>query len=334
MWTVEEPLYLLLLLFLLIPGIFFSHYYRHRGGVIPYPLGLWQGETFTGGFRGIRFLLVLSSAAFWAGLALLIIALAGPVRVEKDLVYLNRGMDILFVLDESPSMAAKDFPPINRFETAKALMVDFLENRENDAVGLVTFSEEAALRVPPTVDYDAFKDRLDSLQIMSLGEGTSVGLGIAIGILHLQESRAPEQVVVLLTDGESNSGEISPMAAARIALEMGIRIYTVGVGSSGMVPLEYTDPKTGKAYRGQYESGFNAELLTEIAALTGGRYFRAPSPGALEQVLKTIDSLEVMENRVLIQAQTFPLHRSVILAGFLLVVFSFILRKIFLGEAL
>lgn len=301
---------------------------------MPYPLGVWQGETFTGCSRGMRFLLALTSLSFWCGAALLIVAFAGPVRVEKEQIFLNRGMDILFILDESPSMAAKDFPPVNRFETAKTLMIDFLENRENDAVGLVTFSEEAALRVPPTVDYPAFKRRLDSLQIMSLGEGTSVGLGIAIGILHLQESTAPERVMVLLTDGESNSGEITPSAAARIAAEMGIRIYTVGVGSAGMVPLEYTDPNTGKTYRGQYESGFNAELLTEIAAVTGGRYFSAPSPGALEQVLKTIDSLETVEKRILIRAQTSPRHRPVILAGFVLVVFSFFVRKTLLREAL
>ncbi len=333
MWTVEEPLFLLLLP-LVIPGIFFSHYYRRRGGVIPYPLGIWQGETFRGGSRGISLLLALTSLVFWAGFVVLILSLAGPIRVTKEPVYLNRGMDILFVLDESPSMASKDFRPANRFETAKDLMGQFVEGRENDAVGLVTFSGEAALRVPPTVDYGTFKSRVEQLELMTLGDGTALGMGIAVAVLHLQDSQASEQVIILLTDGESNAGEISPLAAARIAAEMGIRIYAVGVGSAGRVPLEYTDPATGRTYRGQYDSGFNEELLMEMAALTGGMYFGAPSPGALDQVLRSIDSLETTEKRILIKAHTSAQHRPFIMAGFLLILISFILRKAFLREAL
>lgn len=333
MWTVEEPLFLLFLL-LVIPGVFFSHYYRRRGGVIPYPLGIWQGETFGGGSRVVSLLLILTSFFFWAGVAVLILSLAGPIRVTKEPVYLSRGMDILFVLDESPSMASKDFRPFNRFETAKDLMVQFLEGRENDAVGLVTFSGEAALRVPPTVDYDTFESRVKQLELMTLGDGTSLGMGIAVAVLHLQDSRAPEQIIILLTDGESNSGEISPLAAARIASEMGVRIYAVGVGSAGRVPLEYTDPATGRTYRGQYDSGYNEELLKEIAALTGGMYFGAPSPGALDQVFRSIDSLETTEKRILIKAHTTARHRLFIMAGFLLILLSFILRKAILREAL
>jgi len=333
MWTVEEPLFLLFLA-LVIPGVFFSHYYRRRGGVIPYPLGIWQGETFAGGSRVVSLVLVFTSLLFWAGVVILIFALAGPIRVTKEPVYLSRGMDILFVLDESPSMASRDFRPHNRFETARELISQFLERRENDAVGLVTFSSEAALRVPPTVNYGAFRSRVEQLELMTLGDSTSLGMGIAVAVLHLQDSRAAEQIIILLTDGDSNSGEISPLAAARIAAEMGIRIYAVGVGSAGTVPLEYSDPATGRTYRGQYDSGYNEELLTEIASLTGGMYFSAPSPGALDQVLRSIDSLETTEKRILIKARTTAQHRLFIMAGFLLVLLSFILRKVFLREAL
>ncbi len=331
MWTIEEPAYLLLLI-LVIPGIYFSHFYRERGGVFNFPLGLWKGDFFQSRTGSWYWLLIFASFCFWAGAALLIIALSGPVRVEKEKIYLSRGIDILFVLDESPSMAAKDFPPENRFETAKSMILEFVQGRENDAIGLVTFSGEAALRVPPTVDYSTFARELNNLNIMTLGEGTSVGLGLAIAALHLQNSSADERIIILLTDGENNSGEIAPLSAARIARDMGIRIYTIGVGSEGKVPLEYQDPETGKIYRGVYESVFNEGLLEDLARSSGGRYFTAVSPGALEQVLRTIDSLESTEKRIKIHASTTPGHRQVIFLGFLSILLSFIIRKIVLRE--
>ena len=331
MWTVESPAYLLLLL-LLIPGIFFNHHCRNRGGLFVFPLGLWEGESFRPRPRLWHILLFLSSFLFWLGVSLLIFALAGPVKVEKERIYLSRGIDIMFVLDESPSMAARDFPPENRFETAKELILDFMKGRENDALGLVTFSGEATLRVPPTVDYDAFTREVRNLRIMTLGEGTSVGLGLAIAALHEQSSSAGERIIILITDGENNSGEIAPLSAARIAADMGIRIYTIGVGSEGRFPLEYQDPDTGKIYRGVYESVYNEELLSEIARLSSGKYYSAVSPGALEQILMTIDSLESTEKRIRIKAGTTPEHRIVILSGFIALFISFFIRKIIFRE--
>ncbi|MBI9101147.1 MAG: VWA domain-containing protein [Spirochaetales bacterium] len=331
MWTVEDPVYLLLLL-VLIPGIYFSHFYRGRGGVFIFPLGLWEGDNFKPKKHFWQVILFLSTFLFWVGTALMIVALAGPVKVEKEKIYLSRGIDIMFVLDESPSMAAGDFPPINRFETAKTLILEFMRGRENDALGLVSFSGEAALRVPPTLDYRAFAAEVEALRIMTLGEGTSVGLGLAIAALHEQGSSADEKVIILMTDGENNSGEIAPLSAARIAADMGIRIYAIGIGSEGRFPLEYQDPDTGKIYRGIYESGFNEELLEEIALLSSGKYFSAVSPGAMEQIFRTIDSLESRETRVKIKVSTTPGYRIVIFAGFLSILLSFIIRKIILRE--
>jgi len=331
MWTVEAPGYLFLLL-LLIPGIYFVHFFPGRGGVIPFPLGIWEGESFRNRRRFWRFLLNFSVFLFWAGTALLLISLAGPVRVEKEQIFLTRGIDILFVLDESPSMAAKDFPPENRFETARNMIADFVRGRENDAIGLVTFSGEAVLRVPPTVDYRSFLARLQELRLMELGEGTSIGLGLAIAALHEQKSTAQEKVIVLLTDGENNSGEIPPLSAARIATELGIRIYAIGIGSEGQIPLEYTDPETGRTYRGMYNSGYNEALLEDIARISGGRYFAATSPGALEQVLRTIDSIESSEKRIKLRTSVTPVHRGIILAGALAVLLSLFIRKILLRE--
>ena len=141
---------------------------------------------------------------------LLVLALAGPGRITKERVYLTRGIDIIFVLDESPSMAAQDFYPENRFNTAREVINSFIRSRENDPVGLVVFSDEAALMVPPTLDYSAYLRVLDDLQLMSLGRGTAIGMGIAVASLHLRQSSAQEKIIVLLTDGEKQCRRNNP----------------------------------------------------------------------------------------------------------------------------
>lgn len=333
MWTVEEPLYLLLLL-LIIPAVYFSHFSRRRGGVFPFSFGIWGGESFKGRLKGWRLLLFFSSVFLWLGIGLLLFSLAGPIRVEKEKIYLSRGMDILFVLDESPSMGAGDFYPKNRFETARDLIGEFVRGRENDAVGLVTFGDEAVLRIPPTTDYDTFLQRLSEQKLFTLGGGTSVGLGLAVAVLHLQRSTADQRVIILLTDGENNAGEISPLSAARIVADMGIRTYTIGIGSPGEVPMESVAVEDGRIYGGYYQSNYNEELLQEIARTTGGRFFSASSAGALDQVLRTIDSLESTEKRIRIRAASAPKHRSVILLGFSLVLAAVFCRKVLLREIL
>ncbi len=168
MWTIESPEYLLLLL-LLPPAIYFRHFWKDRGGRIMFPVSIWGGGGFSApiGLHGI--LLGFSAVAFWTGLACLIVAMAGPIHAVRERVFLTRGIDIVIVLDESPSMAAQDYPPVNRFETAKSMIRQFVMQRENDPVGLVSFGSEAALRVPPTLDYKAFLSRLESLALMELG---------------------------------------------------------------------------------------------------------------------------------------------------------------------
>ena len=324
----------LLFLTLLAPAIYFCHIYRGRGGVFPAVFGVWGSGNFRPSNIPARMLLFISTAAFWLGTAGLVVALAGPSRVEKEKIYISRGIDIMFVLDESPSMAAMDFPPGNRFDASKEVIRKFVDSREHDPVGLVTFAREAALRIPPTLDYGYFTRETDRLELMELGNGTALGLGIAIAALHMQESSADRKIIILITDGENNAGEIVPDSAAGIAAEMGIRIYTVGIGSRGEVPIEYTDRETGKIITGQYMSDFDEILLRQISEKTGGKYYYAPSTNALNSIISLIDSLETSEQRVKIKTSATPLFRELILFSLILVLFDFVVRKILMREVL
>lgn len=282
----------------------------------------------------MKLLLIIASVSFWIGLVFLIIALSSPALAIREKVFLNRGIDVMIVLDESPSMSAQDFQPENRFETAKRVITEFVQNRENDAIGLVSFSREAALRSPPTFDKDALLKRLNGLSIMSLGDGTAIGMGIAVAALHLQNSTAHHGVIVLLTDGENNAGEILPESAAEIAATLGIRIYVIGIGTQGEVPIEFVDPETGKVRKGMFNSKFNELLLEEIAKSADGRYFSAKSPGALNAVFRTIDSIETAEKRSKTQIRTSSRYQLFALVGLLCVLFEFLIRKGMFREVL
>jgi Ca-activated chloride channel family protein len=275
-----------------------------------------------------------SVLSFWIGVGVLIVALASPALVERERIFANRGIDIMIVLDESPSMATRDFQPGNRFETARSVIRRFVAQRENDPIGLASFGKEAALRVPPTLDYNAVLAGLADLQLMGLGDGTAIGMGIAVAGLHLSDSSAGQKVVILLTDGKNNAGEVLPETAAQVAREMGIRIYAIGIGSQEEAPFELRVPETGEMLRGTYRGGFDEELLRSIAEITGGTYFSAASAGTLQSVFEAIDSMETVERRVRVEVNATPMHRVFIMIGLALILFDFVVRKLFLRELL
>lgn len=323
---------LLLLLSFIPPLIYLRHFWAGRGGRLTFSFTIWQQEIFRPKFRITRVLIMTGNLAFWIGIILLILALCGPELVKKKRVYLTRGIDIMFVLDESPSMAAKDFLPGNRFEAARSVIKDFVQGRDHDPVGLVSFGKNAVLRVPPSLDYGYFLGQLDSMQVMELGNGTAIGMGLAIASLHLKNSSAKEKVIILLTDGENNAGEITPETASAVAASLGIKIFTVGIGSNKEVPLEYTDPETNKTFKGLYKGVYDEKLLNTIAEMTDGQYFPAASPGALKNVISSIDSLERIEKRSRLKIETKPVYREIILVGFILIMYNFFIRKWLLSE--
>jgi Ca-activated chloride channel homolog len=332
-WMFSAPGFLLLLPAVPV-GIYFRHIWNGRGGVIRFPYSLWGGRGFAAPV-GLRVMLyAVATVGFWAGVVLLIIALAGPERAQRERLFLSRGVDIVVVVDQSPTMAARDFQPDNRFETAKAVIRGFVDGRENDPIGVVGFGAEAALWVPPTLDYGQVVAALDRMRVMDLGDGTAIGMGIAVAALHLSHSSADDRVIVLLTDGINNAGEIQPETAARAASELGIRIYAVGIGSRSEVEISFEDPRDGRVYRGTVSDSFDEELLRRLAALTDGAYFYAGSAGTLRDVFASIDSIERTEKRVLVRIRREPAHLALLLVGICLIVLDFVTRKFLIREVL
>ncbi|MEI8095591.1 MAG: VWA domain-containing protein [Spirochaetales bacterium] len=333
MWTFDQPSYFLFLA--CIPVLaYFKYSWKDRGGRLPFPLGLWGGLRFQPSIPGMRLVMFLSTMALWAAFVLMVVALAGPTLTQQEKIYLNAGADILIVLDESPSMAARDFPPENRFNAAKGVIKRFVEGRENDQIGLVTFGRDAALRVPLTLDYPYLLHRLDSLQIMDLGDGTALGLGLALAALHLENSSAAQKVVIVLTDGVNNAGEIQPSTAAELLRSMGIPLYLIGIGTNAAVPIEFTNPRSGTAYSGTLEGGFQEDFLKSLAVPPLGAYFSAGSSGSLESIFLAIDSRESASKRVKVQVHNKPLYGEFLLAAFACLLGFFLTRKLLLKEIL
>jgi len=333
MGTFDQPQYLLLGLLLPLLG-WFTYSWKGRGGRLSFPLGLWGGLKFQPSIPAMRFAMVLSRLALWLSMALMVVALAGPTITRQEKIYLSAGADILIVLDESPSMAARDFPPENRFNAAKGVIKRFVGGRENDQIGLITFARDAALRVPLTLDYPYLLDRLDKLQIMDLGDGTALGLGLSLAALHLSASTAAQKVVIVLTDGVNNSGEIQPSTATELLRSMGIPLYLIGIGTNATVPLELTNPRTGTSYSGTLEGGFQEEFLKSLALPPLGTYFSAGSAGSLESIFLAIDSRESASKRVKVQVDNKPIYADFIAAAVGCLLVFILMRKLLLKEIL
>ncbi|MGA7615544.1 MAG: VWA domain-containing protein [Thermoanaerobaculia bacterium] len=230
-----------------------------------------------------------------SGWILLTVALARPQQVT---VVSNEryGIDVVVALDSSGSMAAEDFRPRNRFAVAKELIAGFIDGRTADRIGVVTFGSSAVTRVPITFDRNVAREILSKASIGENGDGTAIGHAIAVAVNRLRSSKARSRVIVLVTDGVNNSGSIDPLTAAELASKFGIRIYTIGVGSTGRVPIpiKVQDQITGQIET-QYQfirADLDESMLRKIASMTGAEYFRAVDPRALRLVFARIDQLE------------------------------------------
>jgi Ca-activated chloride channel family protein len=224
-------------------------------------------------------------------LGALAIAAAGP-RLPGDRTTIKReGISIIITIDVSSSMLAEDFAPQNRLEVAKRQAVGFIRGRQADRIGLVAFAGEALTQVPLTLDYPVLERAVMDLRIGVLDDGTAIGSGLATAVNRLRRIKSRSKVVLLLTDGENNRGAIDPRTAAEAALAMGIKVYTIGVGTDGEARFP-----TGRGLSGyRYEMlpvRIDEVLLTEMATKTGGRYFRAKDSDALSRIFAQIDQLE------------------------------------------
>jgi Ca-activated chloride channel family protein len=220
---------------------------------------------------------------------LLIIALARPQSFTSGENVNTEGIDIAMVLDISGSMLAEDLKP-NRLNAAKEVIDNFIKGRTSDRIGLVVFAREAFTQCPLTIDYHVLRNLLSQIHSGMIEDGTAIGNAIANGVNRLKESNAKSRIIILLTDGVNNSGEVDPISAAEIAKTFGIRIYTIGVGSRGEAPYPVKTP-FGTRYQ-MVPVEIDENVLNQISNITGGEYFRATNTKALEEIYKKIDKLE------------------------------------------
>jgi Ca-activated chloride channel family protein len=227
-----------------------------------------------------------------AGLILSTFALARPQLTKEALPINQKGIDITMVLDVSGSMQSVDLTP-NRLEVARKTMQDFIQQRPHDRISLIIFAGTAYTKIPLTLDHNILRESLDEVNFKSVNEeGTAIGMAISVGLNRLKKSDAASKVMILLTDGDNNVGSINPDTAAELSKEMGVKIYTIGVGTDKTM---YPVKSFGRTVYQQGEGDLNEELLKKIAETTGGQYNRARDEEALSQIFSNINKLEKTE---------------------------------------
>ena len=224
-------------------------------------------------------------------LSLLIVAAARPQSVEHETKTNTEGIDIVLAVDISGSMLARDFQP-DRLSAAKEVASQFVANRQGDRIGLVVFAGEAFTQTPLTTDQASLQTLLGRLRSGVVEDGTAIGNGLATAINRLRESDSKSKVVILLTDGVNNRGQIAPLTAADIASEQGIKVYTIGVGRNGTAPYPVFDERGRELYTVDMKVEIDEKMLGEIAEKTGGEYFRATDKTSLVRIYEQIDSME------------------------------------------
>ena len=343
--------------FVIIPLIIIASRFFKNPFTVHVPLGAPGGlpfkppVIFDGLIKALRFL-------EYCGIFLMFIGAAGPEISVKRTVWLNRGADILFVLDISPSMAALDMNGESRFSAARELIKDFASRRPSDNIGLVAAGSDASLLLPPANDRNALFSRLDLLRIGELGDGTALGEGLAIAAFHLDKSgssgnnaagssvtasslapgskivgssRSHRRAVILVTDGENNAGAVHPETAAALLKNLGISLWVVGIGSSGDVPIDYTDPNTGLRRTGLFDSRYNTESLRNLSLTGSGEFLSAPSAEALTDAFTYIDESELIVARAGLAASKKSYSMLFLLAALGLLAGVRFVRHFFLG---
>jgi len=222
-------------------------------------------------------------------LTLFIVALARPQSFSTGENVYTEGIDVAILLDISGSMLAEDFEP-NRLDAAKDVIDEFIGGRTSDKIGLVVFASQSFTQCPLTIDYYVLRNLLSEIKSGMIEDGTAIGLAIANGVNRLKDSEAKSRIIILLTDGVNNSGEIDPITAAQIAEKFGIRIYTVGVGTKGQAPYPFQTP-FGIRYQ-MVPVEIDEAVLQQVADITGGNYFRATNNEKLIEIYKKIDEME------------------------------------------
>jgi len=317
----EDPLLLLLLLVVPLRIAWYVRRKRAKGA-----LRFTRVETLRSATdRGRAWLRHLPFATRAVALALLVVALARPQSGVTDERVTTEGVDIVVALDISSSMLAEDLEP-NRLEAAKGVARDFVEGRTNDRIGLVIFAGDAFTQAPLTLDHGVVSSLIDELEVGMVADGTALGMGLATAVKRLEASDASSRVVILLTDGRNNRGEIGPVTAAQMAEALDVRVYTIGAGSRGTARVPVDDPVLGRRYV-RVQVDVDEPTLQEIAAATGGAFFRATDRTSLEEVWTRIDEMERTEIEVENFTRYGELFHLPLLAAGLLILLEVVLSN-------
>ncbi len=293
-----------LLWLLLLPLLLSALYvYRELSGRVPH-FRVSKAEAWNGGrSSALSFAVHVPFALRMTAMVLLIICLARPrssYQVEKiD----TEGIDIVLAMDVSTSMLARDFTP-DRISAAKDIAIEFISQRPSDRMGIVVFAGESYTQCPLTTDRATLINLMKEVQTDLIEDGTAIGNGLATAVARLSSSDAPSRVIILLTDGVNNSGEITPLTASQIAQTYGIRVYTIGIGANGVAPYPIVTP-WGMELR-NIPVEIDEDLLKEIASNTGGRYFRATDNTKLSEIYAEINQMEKAKTSI----DSFPVHKE------------------------
>lgn len=292
----------------------------------------WNGRVFVCHGKLRKFLSKFSKVLIGVSFTLAIIALADPVVSSQEKVYTSLGTDVIFVVDTSPSMAAKDVDGRTRLQAAQEAITSLIQSHDGFRYGLVALGSNATVLVPPTNNRMMVEQRMSDIKVGMLGNGSAIGDGVSTAVCHLAASSAPKKCIILLTDGENNAGEIHPETAAKLSAENHINLYIVGIGSKGTVPIEYVDPQTGKSYSGYLDSDFNSTSLKKITALGNGRYFEVRTLDDLISTLGVVAGAENVTQNFTYRMVSDYYYRQVLLVAIILVVMAFFIKRILLKE--
>lgn len=326
MLSFQRPFFFLFLLFLPAFALL-RRWGRLRSISLFLPLGNWNGylpEKNLHVYIAHRFSQYVLALAFILAVA----ALAEPVRQTSEPMYAGSGQALMFVLDSSPSMAAQDMGMQTRLEAAKRIIRSFAEKYQGDSIGLTALGSSAAVLIPPTIDRQTFLNRLDRLQVGEFGDGTAIGMGLASAVLHLTQYSPGASHIILFTDGDNNTGEVHPRAAADIIKHKQIGFYVIGLGRSGYAPVSYFDPIQKKMISGTLNTVFNEVELQKIARYGNGRYFSAKSPEVLTEIFNRFtEKIPATQPSFTVQKR-YHLDRTFVMIAMALSAAAWLLRRI------
>lgn len=327
-WANPEYFWLLSAVPVYLGYVIWRHFFKKRASITFSSTSVF--DNMPGNYRAK--MVWLTPLLYAGAFSLLVVSLARPQLQNTTVEQSVEGIDIMLSIDISTSMKAEDLKP-NRLLAAKEIASEFIDARSNDRIGIGVFARESFTVVPPTVDHRLAKEMLETIDMGMVRDGTAIGVGIATAINRLRNSEAESRVIVLLTDGMNNAGEIDPITAGELAAAYGIRVYTMGIGTRGTAPYPIDDPVFGRRYQ-NVEVNIDEDMLRQIAQQTGGKYFRATTTEELSEIYREIDQLETTEIEEILYRDYEDKYSVWLLSGMILLLTGFLNERWVTGSPL